>query len=289
MSRELDEAHYLHKRRGLELLIRPRIDRAAFLDWDGHGEAVVATVMGDVFRVHPAKGTRLIMESVGRLSGMAVENNEIVAVMESGKWARLGPTGEVLQSGQHPFLGPVAVVFRNGQMLLCGDTDSERHLLFNEGDSFVLRVRLPDRAVAFVQDGRVGFVQSSEEGLETIMLAKDARFRGRVCTHHRLVACDRTIVGFLGDEVLVWQRPDSPSRRLEIEGPTIAARSGADESLAIGTDDGRVVLVDMSEPASYEKPDIVQVGDARVRAISFAKSGKFLATACEGVQIWTWG
>lgn len=288
MSRPVDDAHYLHQRRGLTPLVRPPVQHATHMAWDGKGALLVATADGRVERVHPAMGTTTVLSDLRAPAGLGVSGDRFVVVEHGGAWATYALDGEKLIEGRHPFEGAVTVQFREGKVLLTGLTKGEKQVLFYDSGRKVLRIQLPPRAVAFISNEHIGLAQSADRGLETIYLRDGGRFHGAHLTPHALFAFHEHIVGVHVGGARVWSIREGEYVDVTLSGTTTATLTEDARFLALGTADGSVGLVALEADADRREPFLVEAGSSPIRAIAFSRKGRYLATGAEGLIIWTW-
>jgi hypothetical protein len=287
-TRDPHDAHYLHERRGLRLLVRPPVADATHMAWDGRGNLLVATDHGTIERVHPALGTRTLLSGLEAPLGIGVGPERLVVVEPGGRWDAYDLDGGPIVGGDHPFEGPVHVQFREGKVLLTGPVGAHMQMLFYDGGRKVLRIQLPPRAVGFVSGGHLGLAQSTPVGLETIYLSSGGRFAGREQTAHVLVPFEDHIVGVHAQGVRVWSLVEGLHADVELPGATAATLSADGQLVAIGTADGEVGLARLGWDGSRAEPFVVQATDEPIRTLAFSRTGRYLATGADGLMLWTW-
>lgn len=283
-----DDAHYLHRKRGLSLLVKPPVRDGTVMAWDRKGALLVGTGDGRVERVHPAMGTSHLLTGLGAAIGLAVDGDRFVVVEEGGRWSAFDPAGARVVVGAHPFSGPVTVLFRGDRVLLTGTTKGEKQVLFYEKGRKVFRVRLPHRAVAFVAGDGIGLAQSTPAGLELIQLADGARFRQVRQTDHELVMCGDHVIGTDARGVRIW--PQSGGHAVEVHLPdtVTAALSPDGRFLAAGTAHGGVAMVDLSDAGDRTHPSTVHVTEQPIRAVAVNPKGSVLASSADALTLWSW-
>lgn len=289
MSREHDDAHYLHEKRGLSPVLRPPVQNATHLAWDGTGHLLVATADGKVLSVHPAMGTRVLLEGLNPPAGLGVDGDRFVLAEHGGTWAMYDLKGSRMITAEHPFEGAVAIQFRQGKTLLTGLTAGEKQVLFFDSGRKVLRIQLPPRAVGFISDGHFGLAQSTPTGLEVIYLRAGGRFAGYEVTNHRLVPAGDHMLGLHAGGMKVWTLPDRREIDVVLPGTTCGALSEDGRLAALGTATGGVALVDLRRPDFRANPTVVEATDAPIRSVAFSGKGRYLATGADGLILWTWG
>lgn len=288
MPRDHDDAHYLHGRHGLSVLVRPPVEAASHLAWDGAGNLLVATQRGTLLRVHPAMGTSFVLEGCAQPTGLGVDGDRFVLVERDGTWGTYTIDGQKLISGDHPFAGYVTVQFREKKVLLTGRTQAEKQVLFYDSGRKVLRIQIPPKAVGFISSGHFGLAQSIPVGMEVIYLRDGGRFQGRETTNHVLYAFRDHIVGVHPEGARVWSLVEGESRDVYLPGTVCAALDWDGRMLALGTAEGQVALADLDDEASCATPVVVDAADVPIRALSFSRKGKYLASSADDLVIWTW-
>lgn len=289
MTRELDSAHYLHRRRGLSLVVKPPVQGVVAMAWESGGHLVVGTHEGDGQLVHPALGTRSLWRDRTPVLGLGVSSGRVVAVESGGRWWQASLEGEVQLQADHPFVGPVDVQFDDRFVLLTGNTREERRTLFYEDGRKVFRIRLPAATVSRIgHDGTMQLAQSTPGGLEVIEVSAGARFESVLQTPHRLSAWSGGILGVLHRGVRVWRPPRWDHVDIALPGAVQAGLSGDGRYLAAGTLGGDVALVDLAEPGKRSAPDTVQVSKGPVRSLAFSEHGRWLAVGADALSVWSW-
>ena len=288
MSRQHEDAHYLHQRRGLSVLVRPPVEDAVVLAWDGRSNLLVGTEEGLVQRVHPAMGTRTLMKDLDEPIGIGVSDDRFVLVEEGGRWGTYDLDGRRIIEAEHPFTGPVDVQFREGKVLLTGPTPSGKQLLFYDSGRKVLRIQLPEPAVPFVASGYLGLAQSTPIGLEVIYMRDNGRFHGTEFTPHVLRAYEDYILGTHAGGVRVWDLTEGEHVDVSLAGTVSTTLSHDGHLVALGTADGKVAVAALHSAEARASPVVVEATDEPIRAIAFSRKGKYLASGGEDVIVWTW-
>ena len=283
-----DDAHYLHRKRGLSLLVKPPVKHGRVMAWERKGALLVGTRDGKVERVHPAMGTSHVLQGLGAAIGLGVDGDQFVVVEEGGRWGAFDAAGNRVVVGAHPFEGPVTVTFRGDRVLLTGTTKGEKQVLFYERGRKVFRIRLPHRAVAFVLGENIGLAQSSPVGLEVIKLADGARFREVRQTDHELVASGDHVLGLDAKGVRVW--PNTGGRAVEVSLPdaVTAGLTPDGRFVAAGTSNGGVAVIDLTDEADRRHPTTVHVTEHPIRAVAVNPKGTVLASSADALALWSW-
>jgi hypothetical protein len=293
MTREVTEAHYLHERHGLEMVLRAPVDHPTALTWiPGRQELLVATREGELMSVDPAFGTRQLMAELGEVAEISVANDRsrLIALNRRGEWFTATLKGEVLHKGKHPFLAGMSGFFAGKYTVLTGDTgDGQRLMLVLEGDTTKSRVRLPERVVATLDAaGRPLLVRSTPSGLVVVPFGRTARFPKQPSTVHRLRPTGRHILGFTTSGVCVWDHSGGAPESTRLPDLTAGDLSPDTRYLGLGTRTGAVALSRMDKKDKRMRPDLVRAFNTPVTAVSFSSRGRWLATAAEAVRLWTW-
>lgn len=302
MSPDSHDAHYLHRRRGLTLLVKPPVRRGSGMVWDRKGNLLVGSAEGTIERVHPALGTSRLFDGLNPVIGLGMDGDLLVVVeagspgSKGGRWQAFdlsAPTGDAQSRrrlvGAHPFEGPVGVMFRGDRVLLGGLIAGEKQVLFYEQGRKVFRVRLPARAVAVPVGDALGLAQSAVSGLEVIALSDGARFQQTALTEHTLVSSGDHVMGLGSDGLRVWSVVD-PGEGLLVPLPDVTAASLTPDGrfAAVGTRRGGVALVDLTDEADRTKPTTVHITEQPIRAVAVGPKGNVLASSADALTLWSW-
>lgn len=285
----LDDPHYLHGKSGLSLVVRPPVRGAAELSWTGDGWLVVATRVGQLLLAHPVLGTRLLSDREVPVLGLGTWEDRVVTFTQDGAWRLLDTQGRELHSGTHPFVDRVQVQFHEQRVVVTGATSRDRQTLFYEDGRKVFRVRLPPRAVAFVDtQGKVGLAQATQSGLEVVRMQPGARFSSDPLLPHDLEVAGDHVVGVTGRGACVWSVTTQDVIQVPLDGTTAAALSADARWLGLGTFSGGVALVDLTAPRTDAPPPLVQASEQPITDVAFAPRGRWMASAADDLILWTW-
>jgi hypothetical protein len=233
-------------------------------------------------------GTKTVMKR-SPACGMGVREDRIVIFEQDGTWIEMDYDGAVRFEGTHPFIDRVQVRFHEDRVIVTGPTARDRQTLFYEGGKKVFRVRLPPRAVAFIDDdGRMGLAQATQDGLEVVRMQPGSRFSTAPLLPHDLEVEGERIVGITGRETSVWDCKDGSRVQVPLDGTTAASLSEDTHWLGVGTWSGGVALVDMTRIGDTFRPDLVQASEQPITVISIARKGRWMATGADDLILWTW-
>jgi hypothetical protein len=289
MSRSVDQAHYLHGRKGLALVVRPPVHEVAAMAWTGRGRLVVGTRDGAGYIVHPALGTGELWRDRAPVLGLGVEAGRIVVVEGDGSWRMLDLDGKEAYASDHTFIGPVDVQFDGARVLLTGPTTTDRRTVFYEGDKKVFRILMPPRTVALIDPEReIALAQSTTGGLEVLRVAPGARFRQLEQTSHQLTVAAGRILGVHEGGVRVWRPETWDALDVSLSNASVATVSSDGRFAAIGTDAGGVAVVDLSVPEARAEPVTVSISHSPVRSLAFSDRGFWLASGADTLAVWSW-
>lgn len=287
VSRKLEAAHYLHRRTGLTPMLRPPVRGAEALTWCGD-QLIVGTSARALHAIHPVHGTRtLLPEHPGALA-LAADPRTITVFYVDGTWRRYDADGKPRVEGRHPLTRDVRIELYGDRMLVCGCTPGDRRAKLYEGDRKVLRVLLPDRAVAALDVDGIHLAQPvADHQLESVRVGPGVRFKLPAAGDARLVPSGPYIIGLEPDSVRVWQIDGTPKTQLRVHGVTAVTLTPDHRYLALGTRQGGVAVVDLEAPPQTT-PDTVHVSDQPVRVLAFDAAGAWLASAADRVVVWSW-
>ncbi len=284
-----EDPHYLHGRTGLAVAVRPPVKMPTALCWTDDGWLVIGTQHGRVLMTHPAMGTRLLAQLEAPPAGLGTNEGRIYIFERDGTWQEVDKQGELVARGTHPFVDSVQVRFHERRVIVTGPTARDRQTLFYEDGEKVFRVRLPPRAVAFVDArARVGLAQATTEGLEVVRMQPGSRFSSTPLLPHDLSVVGAYVIGVTGRGCCVWTIDTGESTQVEMDGTTAGALTLDGRWLALGTWKGSVALVDLHDPASVVQPVLVEASEQPVTTISFASNGQWMSSGADDLILWTW-
>lgn len=293
MSREVTEAHYLHERSGLELVLRPPVKQPTALAWIPRKEQLVAaTREGELVSVDPVLGTRVITDGVGETAvlDLHADGKRFLLVTREGRW-RVGNLGDgsVLHEERHQFLGGMTGFFLKDYVILCGDEGSDRYLYIYQGGERKGRARLPERVVPIVAPGdKLVLARSTPAGLVLIPFPKGRFPKDLDSTIHRLRGTHEFVLGFTTTGICVWGQEGGQPRSMRLPDLTAGDISRDGKYIGLGTRNGAVALARMDRIDKRVRPDLVRAFHNAVTSVSFSTRGRWLATGAEGLFIWSW-
>lgn len=288
MLHESDDPHYLHGKTGLSVVVRPPVHSPSAMAWTDDGRLVVSTRTGHLLFVHPAMGTRPL-DRRSPANGIGVRGDRIVVFEQDGTWIEMDVDGAVRFEGRHPFVDRVQVRFHEDRVIVTGATSRDRQTLFYENGKKVFRVRLPPRAVAFIDfDARVGLAQATEDGLEVVRMQPGSRFSSAALLPHDLEVEGEHIVGVTGRGVAIWNVRDGSQLKVPLDGTTAASLAEDARWLGMGTWTGGVALVDVTSPSASAGPSLVQASEQPITTIALGRKGQWMATGADDLILWTW-
>jgi len=290
VTREIESAHYLHERTGLEPVVRPPVPEPTCLAWRPRSEQCLAgNRLGEIFEIDPIMGTTRRAHGLGWLTSIAVhpDNRRFVALSADGSFA-IGEIGDAdLLRGEHGFSRRMSAFWLGEYAILVGDAASGRSVLIVHNGKVVRRIPVPHRAVARVgPDGKLQLVRSTPQGLvQQTLTAKPVPVDAE-STAHVLRVLPHGVIGYTVLGLVVWGERHTVSLRLADLG--VAALSPDGERVAMGTRSGAVALASLETPESRARPDIVAAFEGPVKAVEFSERGRWLATAGDALVVWTW-
>lgn len=280
---EAPEAHFLHRRQGLTLALRPGIRGPTALAWSMSGDLVVGNSRGDGFAVHPSLGTRVLWERAPMLLGVGRVSVDLVIVDASG-WRRIDPAWEVVAKGDHRFTGPVQIVPDGEHFLLVGDSATDRRVELIEQHKRVLRVLLPPCATAYPTLSGLTLARTVRGGVEVVTPGQ--RFSGKRGTDRPLLRLGDGLVALEPDQLHRYHLDGRHDGTFAVEGPaSVTAVDAAAQHLMVGTTDGSLVWIDTAPGGS--PPHQIRAHDDAVHAVAASPGGDWVASAASSLCLWT--
>ena len=292
MTREVTEAHYLHERSGLEAVLRPPVDDPTALAWiPKREELLVGTRAGEVHSVDPVLGTRIVASGIGEPASISVhpDRERILMVCRNGNWIIQSMRSGLIASGDHQMMANIDCFWLGEIALISGDEVDSRRLLAIRGDKVLSKVRLPEKVVCFPHpNGRPMLARSTPRGLQVIPFGKGSSFPKAETTGHRLRVSGNRVMGMTKTGVAIWDHEGGQPQSMSIPEVTAAAMSEDGSLMGMETRTGAVALAEMNSPDKRARLDLVKAYEGAVTSAAFSSRGRWLATAAERVQLWSW-
>lgn len=294
MSREVTEAHYLHERSGLEAVLRPPVHYPVALAWlPRKEELIVATRAGELVSVDPILGTRVIAEGIGETAVLDLheDGKRYLTLGLDGRW-RVGDvrTGGVLWEDRHPFQGDMSAFFLKEYVVSVGDEGGERYLYVHtvEGERKG-RARVPERVEPLSSsDRKLLLARSTPAGLHVVSFPAGRFPKDLPSTIHRLQPSHDFVLGFTETGICVWGLEGGQPRSMRLPDLTAGAIHKDGTHLGLGTRNGAVALARVDRIDKRVRPDLVRAFNEPVCSVAFSSRGRWMATAAEGLRIWSW-
>jgi hypothetical protein len=289
--RDVTEAHFLHQRSGLEAVLRPPVPGPTALAWvPGREELVAAGRDGGLHVVDPVLGTRVAAQGLGEVSLLAIHpDRKRYLVANREEWILGKLSGGVDFRGKHGFSGPVNGFWIGEFAIFAGEGPRSRQLIIVQNAEERARIDLPARAVPVQgENDKLVLARSNAAGLEVVKFGKQISWSDIEATAHRLIPCGKHVIGLTQTGVAVWERTGGQPRSMRLPDLTAGDVSPDGAWLGLGTRTGAVALAAVAKVDARAKPHLVKAFDQAVTAVAFSARGQWLATAAEGLQIWTW-
>ncbi len=289
--RDITDAHYLHERHGLELILQPPVEEPCALCWlPGRRGLLAAEVSGRLMLVHPILGTRVVAVGVGVVTCLAIHpsGRRYAALSSDGTWLEGMVRGAILRRGEHGLSGKCTLTYFRDKLLITGDQDTRRTLVLLDEAHTRIRAQIPSGSLPIGHDDRIHLVRSTKKGLHIIPFAAEARFPKSPLTKHRLSIAGDSILGLTDDGACLWNIKDKTPRSVRLPELTTGALSSNGEFLALGTQVGVVGLAAMNRPLRRIRPYLVRSFDKPVTTLAFSEKDQWLAAGADTLQILAW-
>jgi hypothetical protein len=288
--RDTSDAHFLHARQGLQAVLRPFVPQPSAIAWiPGREQLLVGCRDGQLHHVDPALGTSLVEAGLGDVAALAIhpDRERYLVINRDGHWV-ISKMGDRLAEGKHKFAGNIDCLWLGEYAVIVGDTGNGRlvSIVHDREEKAVLPV--PDRAAPIRDGDKLAVARSVTTGLEITRLSRGAKFDGEA-TAHRLRIATGPVLGITSMGVAVWARKTGPALH-SLRFPEVTAGDSAPTRplVALGTRAGGVSLIQLDRRDPQARPQIVKAYDSPVTAVAFADRGRWLATAAESLQLWSW-
>ena len=130
--------------------------------------------------------------------------------------------------------------------------------------------------------------RSTPRGLQVIPFGKGSSFPKAETTGHRLRVSGNRVMGMTKTGVAIWDHEGGQPQSMRMPEVTAAAMSADGSLMGMGTRTGAVALAEMNSPDKRARPDLVKAFEGAVTSAAFSSRGRWLATAAERVQLWSW-
>ncbi|MCO4745797.1 MAG: hypothetical protein KC912_13470 [Proteobacteria bacterium] len=292
MTREVTEAHYLHERQGLEAILRPPVPDPTALAWiPKRTELLVGTKAGEVHSVDPVLGTRLVASDIGEPAAICVHSDRtrVIIVSRNGTWHVRTVRDDGIGTGSHGLMTNIDAFWYGEYAIVIGDAIDHRLLLAIKDGAVKSRAKLPMGVAAFLNpSGKLMLSRSTPAGLQVIPFGKGSKFPKSDTTGHRLRVSGNYVMGMTTTGVAIWTHLGGQPQSMRMPEVTAAAISPDGRMMGMGTRTGAVALAVLDSPNKRARPDLVKAFEGAVIAAEFATRGRWLATAAERVQLWSW-
>jgi hypothetical protein len=289
--RDITDAHYLHERHGLELILEPPVEEPCALCWlPGRRGLLAAEVSGRLMLVHPILGTRVVAEGLDVVTCLAVHpsGRKYAALNAKGLWIEGMVRGAVLRQAEHGLTGECTLTYFRNKLLITGENNARRTLLLLDEGRTHIQARIPRGSLPFGHNERIYLARSTKKGLHVIPFAAEARFPKSPLTKHRLSFTGESILGLTEDGACLWNIEDKTPRSVRLSELTTGALSCNGEFLALGTQVGVVGLAAMNRPYRRIRPYLVRSFDQAVTTLAFSEKDQWLAAGADTLQILAW-
>jgi hypothetical protein len=252
---------------------------------------IASTRAGQVISVDPVLGTRVVASEVGEAAVLAVhpDRKRYLLFNRQGGWHVGTMRGEILQKGKHDFLGGMCGFFVGEYVIAAGDRADGRYLLVIHEGKLKSRARIHPRVVPVLSKGnKLLLARSVASGLVVVPFGRKARFPKGDSTGHRLMSCGAYVLGFTSTGVCVWTQVGGAPRSMRLPDLTAGNISADGRFLGLGTRGGAVALARMDRIDKRVRPDLVRAFESPVTSVAFSDRGRWLATAAEGLRLWSW-
>lgn len=305
------DAHFLHQKTGLEMVVRAPVPSPTALAWvPAREEVVVATRSGSLYHVDPLLGTRQIAGGVGEGASVVVspDRARVGLVTRDGHWMVLSLKGEIESRGKHGFLAGIDAVFVSDHLVVLGDGVEGRSLIVIKDGQIKARANVPPRVVPRVHDGKLSLVLSIDSGLAQVPFTRTLKFPVGEATAHRLRVVGDLVLGVTSSAFVVWRIGDPTVRSMRLPDLSVGDLTKDGAHVAVGTRFGQVTLSPLGRRprrddeatggstatsgttpfSAAAKPRPVKASDGPVTCIGFSDRGRWLATGGDALILWTW-
>lgn len=297
--RETRDAHYRHEKKGITAVLSPPLERPRAISWVARAEKLlVATEGGQLIEVDPVFGSRTLPIEVtdpaelaispDKKHALIVERGRRVAVYNLSDGGLIGEVALQLLSD----ISAMWITLKSGELavVVAGDEIGVRRVAVMSADLKRRKIaRVPSRtAVGLDVNERLVCARITADGLHVIPFGRPLP-TGEASKHRVRFAEGGAILGIAEGGVTVWRGPGEPPRTIMLYDVSAAALDPKSQQVAIGTRSGEVAFSQVQEGSVQRaRPGKIGGHSSAIRAMAFARRGRWLATASDELRIWTW-
>ncbi|MCB9764160.1 MAG: hypothetical protein H6739_30595 [Alphaproteobacteria bacterium] len=297
--RDEKDAHYQHDKTGLRAVLSPPLERPRAVAWVGRSERLlVATEEGALIEVDPVFGTRNLQVEIQDPAEMAVSpDGKLLALVERGHGVSVHRTGNgecVAQYG-FPVLSDISVCWFQLRrdalgIAVAGDDLDGRRVAVMSADLKRRRIaRVPRRtAIGTTAEGALVCARVTRDGMHVLPFGRPLP-AGSASKHRLRFGESGAIMGIAEGGVTIWSGPGAAPKTIMVYDVSAATLDPTGDQVSIGTRSGEVAMSEVSSGGMQRaRPGKVGGHSSAIRAMAFARKGKWLATASEELRLWTW-
>ena len=284
-----NDAHFLHARVGLQQVLHVPVEEPRALARIPAREGfLIGDKSGELLELDPLMGTRSIGRFGEEIAALAAtrRGSRILVVGRGGSWHIVDRKGNTLRSGQHPFVAGLYAWSFGQEFALggCTETMTGVHIVSEGG---ARHVNLPSGSVLVPgDDGPVAAWSTTEGlqrcGLEALEDANEDR------TAHNLRVSGHHVLGYTPGGLCIWDA-DGRSQSVRWRDPVAGDVDPKGSWLAVASRQGELGFAAVSAGVPIERPVVVELEEeVPVRALCFSAKRSWLASAGDGVRLWTW-
>jgi len=284
-----NDAHFLHARVGLQQVLHVPVEEPRALARIPAREGfLIGNKSGELLELDPLMGTRTIGTFDEEIAALAAtrRGSRILVVGRGGGWYIVDRKGNVMRSGEHPYVAGLYAWSFGQEFVLGGqnDTTTGVHIL-SEGGS--RSTELPHEAVLIGSEESQTVVWSEPEGLQRRALGA-AYADQEERTAHNLRVSGVHVLGYTPGGVCLWDS-EGNSQSVRWRDPVAGDVDPSGAWLAVASRQGELGFTPVVAGTPIARPVVVELEEeAAVRALCFSAKRSWLASAGDGVRLWTW-
>jgi len=243
---------------------------------------------GELLELDPLMGTRTVGTFDEEIAALAATRRgaRILVVGRSGGWYIVDRKANVMRSGQHPYVAGLYAWSFGQEFALGGRTEDTTGVqILSEGGARASE--LPSGAVFVPSDEGQDVVWSNPEGLQRLPLNAVEGANGER-TAHNLRVSGRHVLGYTPGGVCIWDTAGQP-QSVRWRDPVAGDVDPTGSWLAVASRQGELGFTTVTPGVPIERPVVVELEEETpVRALCFSAKRSWLASAADGVRLWTW-
>ena len=287
MHNDPHDAHYLHRRKGLDPVLQLPFEGARVLGSVASREVIlVGDASGCVHAVDPAMGASVWvqLDSAPIALGASSRGKRLVVLTEDGAWHLFDRDGAQLESGEHRLTHGLYVWSDGGRLVAGGQGDDGASVWV--WDDEAREHTLPAGSALLNSDHGLQLAWVAEGGVCVAPWDDSAPMGAPGAVRERVWVSGAHLAWAGESEVGVQSVTGSPPVRIPWVDCVTAAVGPLGVRALVTSGAGEVGLVELASDDTA--PHVVELDEQVVGAAQFSARGPWVATLGDDFRLWTW-